>query len=148
MYILQLLLASGSPLCLDPSPVVSLIAGRVEHSRKKFSTMPLRRHAVKRYSQAGHNRKRKLESMSASPELSLHDFIRSKQNQATGGNTSKRKLSAAEVVKSHQDGVQASVRTAEMTNWTQGCLNLASPDTRLAVPAQVGEFKLNIDRFN
>ena len=24
-----------------------------------------------------------------------------------------------------------------MTNWTQGCLHLASPDTRLAVPAQV-----------
>ena len=63
--------------------MVSLIAGRAEHTRKKFSTLPLRRHAVKRYSQAGHNRKRKLESMAAPPELALHDFIRSKQNQAT-----------------------------------------------------------------
>ena len=79
----QLVLASGSPLCLDPSPVVSLIAGRAEHTRKKFSTLPLRRHAVKRYSQAGHNRKRKLESMASPPELALHDFIRSKQNHAT-----------------------------------------------------------------
>ena len=80
--IFQLLLASGSPLCLDPSPVVSLIAGKMEHSRRKFSSLPLRRHAVKRYSQAGHNRKRKLESLAAPPELALHDFIRKKQNQA------------------------------------------------------------------
>ena len=79
----QLLLASGGPLCLDPSPVVSLIAGKVDHTRKQFSSLPLRRHAVKRYSQAGHNRKRKLESLAAPSELALHDFIRSKQNQAT-----------------------------------------------------------------
>ena len=52
-------------------------------------------------------------------------------------------MSAAEIVRSHQEGVQASVRTAEMTNWTQGCLHLASPDTRLAVPAQVGEIEYN-----
>ena len=101
--------------------------------------MPLRHHAVKRYSQAGHNRKRKLESLAAPPELALHDFIRSKNSgqSAAGATPGKRKLSPAELIKSHQDSVQATVRTAEMTNWTQGCLNLASPDTRLAVPAQV-----------
>ena len=76
-----MLLASGSPLCLDPSPVVSLIAGKVENTRHKFSSLPLRRHAVKRYSQAGHNRKRKLEALAAPAEFALHDFIRNKQSQ-------------------------------------------------------------------
>ena len=137
----QLLLASGSPLCLDPSPVVSLVAGKVEHNKKKFSSLPLRRHAVKRYSQAGQNRKRKLESLASPPELALHDFIRTKSSQtsqqsgqATPG---KRRLGPAETLKVHQDSVSARVRTAEMTDWRAGSLSLASPDTRLAVPAQV-----------
>ena len=81
--------------------------------------------------------------LAAPPELALHDFIKQKQSQTThaqtgtGATPGKRKLTGAEVIKQHQDSVQARVRTAEMTNWTQGCLNLASPDTRLSVPAQV-----------
>ena len=135
----QLLLASGSPLCLDPSPVVSFVAGKVEHNRKKFSSLPLRRHAVKRYSQAGQNRKRKLESLSAPSELALHDFIRSKTatSSAAQPTPGKRRLGPAETLKVHQDHVSARVKTAEMTDWRAGCLSLASPDTRLAVPAQV-----------
>ena len=136
----QLLLASGSPLCLDPSPVVSFVAGKVEHSKKKFSSLPLRRHAVKRYSQAGQNRKRKLESLSAPSELALHDFIRNKtaaSSSVAQPSPGKRRLGPAETLKVHQDHVSARVRTAEMTDWRAGCLHLASPDTRLAVPAQV-----------
>ena len=149
----QLLLASGSPLCLDPSPVVSLVAGKVEHNKKKFSSLPLRRHAVKRYSQAGQNRKRKLESLAAPPELALHDFIRTRSSQTSQQNgqatPGKRRLGPAETLKVHQDSMSARVRTAEMTDWRAGSLTLASPDTRLAVPAQVTHtdgFQLHTNR--
>ena len=73
----QVVLATEGPLCLDPSPVVSLLAAKAHHARHKFATVPLRRATIKRYSQAGQNRKRKLESLAAPSELRLHDFIRS-----------------------------------------------------------------------
>ena len=72
----QVVLASEGPLCLDPSPVVSFLAAKAHHARHKFATVPLRRATIKRYSQAGQNRKRKLESLAAPSELRLHDFIR------------------------------------------------------------------------
>ena len=134
--------------------MVSLIAGKVENSRQKFSSLPLRRHAVKRYSQAGHNRKRKLEALAAPPELALHDFIKNKQSQQvinllrvqhssnilfkqTVATSGKRKLSATELIRNHQESVNNRLRVSELTNWSTGCLNLASPETRLSVPAQV-----------
>lgn len=142
----QVVLATEGPLCLDPSPVVSLIAAKAHHSRTKFSTVPLRRHATKRYSQAGQNRKRKLESLAAPPELALHDFIRN-LNSATvsaaagsGAPPGKRKLTPVEALRVHQESSVASVRSAEASqpqSWTHGSLSLASPELRLAVPAQV-----------
>ena len=72
----QVVLATEGPLCLDPSPVVSFLAAKAHHARHKFATVPLRRATIKRYSQAGQNRKRKLESLAAPSELRLHDFIR------------------------------------------------------------------------
>jgi len=142
----QVVLATEGPLCLDPSPVVSLIAAKAHHSRTKFSTVPLRRHATKRYSQAGQNRKRKLESLAAPPELALHDFIRN-LNSATvsaaagsGAPPGKRKLTPVEALRVHQESSVASARSAEASqpqSWTHGSLSLASPELRLAVPAQV-----------
>ena len=76
----------------------------------------------------------------APSELALHDFIRNKtaaSSSVAQPSPGKRRLGPAETLKVHQDHVSARVRTAEMTDWRAGCLHLASPDTRLAVPAQV-----------
>jgi len=141
----QVVLATEGPLCLDPNPVVSLIAAKAHHSRTKFSTVPLRRHATKRYSQAGQNRKRKLESLAAPPELALHDFIRTLNTSSvsaagSGAPPGKRKQTPVEALRAHQDSSLAAARVAEANQpqpWTHGCLSLASPELRLALPAQV-----------
>ena len=145
--LVQVVLATEGPLCLDPNPVVSLIAAKAHHSRTKFSTVPLRRHATKRYSQAGQNRKRKLESLAAPPELALHDFIRTLNSSSasaagagSGAPPGKRKQTPVEALRAHQDSSLAAARVAEATQpqpWTHGCLSLASPELRLALPAQV-----------
>ena len=94
--------------------------------------------------------------MAAPPELALHDFIKTKQSQQvrhcseaqimnsqyksfiqTGASSGKRKLSATELIRSHQESVNNRLKVSELTNWSSGCLNLATPDTRLTVPAQV-----------
>ena len=75
----QLCLATQGPLCLDPNPVVSLMAKKSCVRRQKFATPAMRRHA-KMFSQAGLNRKRKLEEMTGPPELQLHDFVQKRPN--------------------------------------------------------------------
>ena len=62
-------------MCLDPSPVVSLVARKAASSRQKYSTLSLKRSA-KKFSQVGINRKRKLEAAGgANPEVGhLLDF--------------------------------------------------------------------------
>ena len=57
--------------------------------RLKFSTPRLRRHVHKHYSHAAVNRKRKLESLPAPPELKIYDFIQNLNN------TSRRSAAAA-----------------------------------------------------
>ena len=70
----QLCLATQGPLCLDPDPIVSILARKSCVRRQKFATPAMRRHA-KMFSQTGNNRKRKLEETAAPPELKLHDFV-------------------------------------------------------------------------
>ena len=136
-------MATEGPLCLDPSPVVSIIAAKAEHARRKFSTPPLRRQATKRYSQAGQNRKRKLESLAGPPELALHDFLRAREARESGrlagtaAQPGKRKAGPVEALRQHREAA-AAARAAEVagpgTSWASGSLNLASPHLRLAVP--------------
>ena len=160
----QVVLATEGPLCLDPSPVVSFLAAKAHHARHKFATVPLRRATIKRYSQAGQNRKRKLESLAAPSELRLHDFIRSANflccdpnahvvfetrcqranptSPAPGPTPGKRKVSPLESLRAHQEAAQASMRLAESgglptPSCVTGSLNLAAPDLRLPVPTQV-----------
>lgn len=145
----QVVLATQGPLCLDPSPVVSLLANKTNHAKLKFNTVPLRRAAARRYSQAGINRKRKLEAAAAPPELRLHDFIQNLNNGrvtgAAGAAAAKRKTTPVESLTRHREASRAAFQQAEAliagilpppAN-ASGCLNLVSPDLRLAVPAQV-----------
>ena len=136
-----MVLATEAPLCLDPSPVVALLAAKAHHARHKFATVPLRRHATKRYSQAGQNRKRKLESLAAPSELRLHDFIQT-QRAAAGPTPGKRKVAPTESLRLHQEAAHAAMRLQESAtlpppSCVTGSLNLASPELRLALPPQV-----------
>lgn len=68
--------ATNSTLCLDPSPTVAILSNNLQHQRNIFSTSPLRK-STERFSLV--NRKRKLEAVSPSPGLELHDFIMKKR---------------------------------------------------------------------
>lgn len=39
----QLLLHTGEPICLDPSPAVLLVANKLQYHQKKLDTPPLKR---------------------------------------------------------------------------------------------------------
>ena len=97
----QLCLATQGPLCLDPNPVVSLMAKKSCVRRQKFATPAMRRHA-KMFSQAGLNRKRKLEEMAGPPELQLHDFVQKRPNH---------KNNAQEMLQQHQAMMRANLRS-------------------------------------
>ena len=97
----QLCLATQGPLCLDPNPVVSLMAKKSCVRRQKFATPAMRRHA-KMFSQAGLNRKRKLEEMTGPPELQLHDFVQKRPNH---------KNNAQEMLQQHQAMMRANLRS-------------------------------------
>ena len=97
----QLCLATQGPLCLDPNPVVSLMAKKSCVRRQKFATPAMRRHA-KMFSQAGLNRKRKLEETAGPPELHLHDFLQKRPNH---------KNNAQEMLQQHQAMMKASLRS-------------------------------------
>ena len=106
----QLALATQQPLCLDPSPVVSVLARKAVINRQKFATVPMRR-AVKKFSQVGINRKRKLESQAQSnppDELKLHDFITSVREKQISEN----KMTSQEALHRHQNRVRANLRAA------------------------------------
>jgi len=75
----QLAAATAGPLCLDPNPVVSLVARKAEASRRKFNTPTLKR-SVERATYPGVAKKRKLDALPAAAAttltpLRLHDFI-------------------------------------------------------------------------
>ena len=106
----QLVLATQPPLCLDPSPVVSVLARKAVINRQKFATVPMRR-AAKKFSQVGINRKRKLESQAQSnppDELKLHDFITSVREKQISEN----KMTSQETLLRHQTRVRANLRAA------------------------------------
>lgn len=106
----QLALATQQPLCLDPNPVVSVLARKAAINKQKFSTVPMRR-AVKKFSQVGINRKRKLESQAQSnppDELKLHDFISSVREKQISEN----KMTSQEALHRHQNRVRANLRAA------------------------------------
>ena len=97
----QLCLATQGPLCLDPNPVVSILAKKSCVRRQKFATPAMRRHA-KIFSQAGLNRKRKLEETAAPPpELQLHDFVHKRPNHKN----------AQEMLQQHQAMMRANLRS-------------------------------------
>ena len=97
----QLCLATQGPLCLDPNPVVSILAKKSCVRRQKFATPAMRRHA-KMFSQAGLNRKRKLEETAAAPpELQLHDFVQKRPNHKN----------AQEMLQQHQAMMRANLRS-------------------------------------
>lgn len=68
--------ATNSTLCLDPSPAVAILSNNLQHQRNIFNTSPLRK-STERFTLV--NRKRKLEAVSPSPGLELHDFIMKKR---------------------------------------------------------------------
>ena len=106
----QLVLATQQPLCLDPSPVVSVLARKAVINRQKFATVPMRR-AAKKFSQVGINRKRKLESQAQTnppDELKLHDFITSIREKQISEN----KMTSQEALHRHQTRIRASLRAA------------------------------------
>jgi len=49
----QLVLATHGPLCLDPSPAVSIVNNHMQYHRRALSTEPLRR-CAKKFSQVMH----------------------------------------------------------------------------------------------
>ena len=122
----QLVLATQPPLCLDPNPVVSVLARKAVINRQKFATVPMRRYA-KKFSQVGINRKRKLESQAQTnppDELKLHDFILSLRDRQFAEN----KMTAQEVLIRHQNRVKSNLRAANALavaagSVTQGQLN-------------------------
>lgn len=106
----QLAIATQPPLCLDPNPVVSVLARKAVINRQKFATVPMRR-AAKKFSQVGINRKRKLESQAQSNppnELKLHDFITSVREKQISEN----KLTSQEALLRHQNRIRANLKAA------------------------------------
>jgi hypothetical protein len=96
----QLVLSTAEPLCLDPNPVVSLVAKKASLARQKFATAPMRR-ATKKFSQVGINRKRKVEaSLATPPELRLHEFL---QKRLKGNNRPAGVSAAVESLHKHQN---------------------------------------------
>ncbi|XP_040581785.1 uncharacterized protein [Lepeophtheirus salmonis] len=96
----ELALLLSGPLCLDPNPVVSLVARKSLLSRQKLNTVPLRRIHRKR-------RWQKESPASPLPHHSLLDFINS-QRSAKGG------LSPEETLAKHQASVRASIRNVSL----------------------------------
>jgi hypothetical protein len=108
----QLCLATEAPLCLDPDPVVSILARKSCVRRQKFATPSMRRHA-KRFSQVGINRKRKLDEASAPPELKLYDFV---QNL----NRVQQRPNPQEMLQKHQAVMRNSLRSIVQTASVNG----------------------------
>ena len=106
----QLVLITQPPLCLDPSPVVSVLARKAVTNRQQFATVPMRRSA-KKFSQVGINRKRKLEMQTQKnppDELKIHDFIMSLRDKQISEN----KMTSQETLFRHQNRVRTNLRTA------------------------------------
>uniref|UniRef100_A0A182JTP4 Spt20-like SEP domain-containing protein n=1 Tax=Anopheles christyi TaxID=43041 RepID=A0A182JTP4_9DIPT len=70
----QLVLATAEPLCLDPNPVVGMMAINQQHRRQLLNTAPIRRQA-KKFSQVAVNRKRKTDQFTHNFGLELSDFM-------------------------------------------------------------------------
>ena len=94
----QLLLATEPNLCLDPDPVVSVLARKAAFHRQKFATVPMRRRK---------NRKRKLEDVRPPPELKLYDFIRNNMNK------DHHKMTPQEALLKHQAHARAKMNSIE-----------------------------------
>ncbi len=129
----QLAMRTLEPLCLDPSPVVSLVARKVrpffkldcdcitvvmmamfqmEVARQKYNTVPLSR-SVRKYSQAGINRKRKLDVVPAASSagaagaaVRLHDFFTHLNKR--------KKVSPQDTLSKHQQMVRAAIRRQQL----------------------------------
>ena len=108
----------------------------------------MRRHAHKHYSQAGQSRKRKLESLPAPPELKIYDFIKN-LNTTRLPQPNKRWVPPVQSLRQHQERSIALAQDAEAVlagrcpppSCVTGSLHLASPELRLAMPAQVFYYK-------
>ena len=102
----QLALVTQPPLCLDPDPVVSVLARKSCVNQQKLATAAVRR-TLKKYSQVGANRKRKLDSCAAPSDLKIYDFI-------TNVNKNFKKVPPQEVLQKHQQFVRTNARLASM----------------------------------
>lgn len=98
----QVCLATEGPLCLDPDPIVSILARKSCVRRQKFATPAMRRHA-KMFSQTGFNRKRKLEETAGPPELKLHNFLQKLNRNQT-------RPAPQEMLQQHQAMMRANLR--------------------------------------
>ncbi|XP_070196914.1 transcription factor SPT20 homolog isoform X2 [Littorina saxatilis] len=76
----ELLLGTSEPLCLDPSPAVTMVATEMTRRQKMFNEPSIKR-SMKRYSQVALNRKRKLAQGPAPKELRLLDFLHKKRDK-------------------------------------------------------------------
>lgn len=105
---------SSDPLCLDPDPVVAVLARKADVARKKLNAAPTQR-MMRKFSAAGVNRKRKLlEQCAAPPEVRLLDFV-STLNQKK---KKSKKLTAPEVLVQHQNLVRQTVRAQQAGQFT------------------------------
>ena len=100
----QLALVTQPPLCLDPDTVVSVLARKSCINQQKLATASVRR-TLKKFSQVGVNRKRKLDACAAPSEIKLYDFI-------VNVNKSYKKVSPQEVLQKHQQFVRSNARQA------------------------------------
>ena len=95
----QLALVTQPPLCLDPDPVVSVLARKCSVNQQKFATATVRR-TLKKFSQVGVNRKRKLDECKTPCDLNIYDFI-------VNVNKNYKKVSPQEVLQKHQQFVRS-----------------------------------------
>ncbi|TRY61618.1 hypothetical protein TCAL_13486, partial [Tigriopus californicus] len=102
------------PLCLDPDPVVSIMAKKADVAQKKLSSVATRR-AMNKHSQVGLNRKRKLEQCSAPKEVALLDFIQTLSSKRTKG-------SPSEALQRHQSLAKQKLRSQSSSEsvWNSG----------------------------
>ncbi|XP_054161606.1 transcription factor SPT20 homolog isoform X2 [Oppia nitens] len=81
----QLLMATTSSLCLDPSPAVAILSNKLWRKKRLFRDGSILK-LSKKCSQLASNRQKKFDSLPAPPSLRLHEFLK-KRNTKTNSHS-------------------------------------------------------------
>lgn len=128
----QLALVAQPPLCLDPDPVVSVLARKSCVNQQKLATTTVRR-TLKKYSQVGVNRKRKLEQCASTGDIKIYDFI-------LNVNKNHKKISPQEVLQKHQAAVRSNSRLASLKTGPDALNSGIITPTVLPQPGEVANY--------